>query len=478
MDPLDDEIGGGTTVAPSSAGSNGRTQLSLSTTAARNLATTTKSAPQMQGISSRWLLKVLPWVNVTAGAYRVNRRLSYAVGDGRVTFTNVGADIQVIPQELGELPLLRGFADVGVLSELAGRFEQQEFKAGDVIAEFGNPADRVFLLAHGKVSRIVEGKYGDEAVLGVIADGGYFGDAGLLAEDALWEASWKALTRCTALSLPRAEFQTMLGRSRALQAHVDGFVAGGHLAQNKHGEAAIALTSGHEGEPELPGTFVDYETSPREYELSLAQTVLRVHSRVADLFNDPMNQVEQQLRLTIEALRERQEFEIVNNRSFGLLHNADLKQRIPTHSGPPTPDDLDELITRRRKTQFLLAHPRAIAAFRRECTRQGLYPPDVDLGGQQVAAWRGIPMLPCDKIPITDDNTSSILAMRTGQEDQGVIGLHQINIPDEHEPGLNVRFMGINDKAMISYLVSAYYSAAILVPDALGVLEDVELGHQ
>jgi hypothetical protein len=31
---------------------------------------------------------------------------------------------------------------------------------------------------------------------------------------------------------------------------------------------------------------------------------------------------------------------------------------------------------------------------------------------------------------------------------------------------------------MISYLVSTYYSAAILVPDALGVLEDVELGHR
>ncbi|MEU0734492.1 hypothetical protein [Streptomyces lavendulocolor] len=32
-----------------------RIQLSLSTRAARNLATTTKSQPQMQEISSRWL---------------------------------------------------------------------------------------------------------------------------------------------------------------------------------------------------------------------------------------------------------------------------------------------------------------------------------------------------------------------------------------------------------------------------------------
>ena len=191
-------------------------------------------------------------------------------------------------------------------------------------------------------------------------------------------------------------------------------------AQNPQGEAAIVLASGHQGEPELPGTFVDYETSPREYELSVAQTVLRVHSRVADLFNDPMNQVEQQLRLTIEALRERQEFEMVNNRSFGLLHNADLSQRIPTRGGPPTPDDLDELLTLVwKEPDFLLAHPKTIAAFARECNRFGIYPPSVDIAGNKVPAWRGIPFYPCNKIPITDRNTSSILLMRTGAEKRG-----------------------------------------------------------
>jgi hypothetical protein len=30
----------------------------------------------MQGISSRWLLRVLPWVQVSGGTYRVNRRLA------------------------------------------------------------------------------------------------------------------------------------------------------------------------------------------------------------------------------------------------------------------------------------------------------------------------------------------------------------------------------------------------------------------
>ncbi len=308
-------------------------RLSLGTAAARNLATTTKTVPQMQGITSRWLLRTLPWVQVSGGTYRVNRRLAY--GDGQEA-------------------------------------------AGPV---------------------------------------------------------------------------------------------------NSRGEADIAVTSGHSGEPALPGTFADYELAPREYELSVAQTVLRVHTRVADLFNEPMNQVKQQLRLTVEALRERQEHEMINNPEFGLLASAAGAQRIQPHSGPPTPDDLDELLSRRRSTRLIFAHPRAIAAFGRECTSRGIYPLTAEVAGHHFPAWRGVPILPCNKIPVSEDRTSAIIAMRTGEEDQGVVGLHQVGIPDEFEPGLNVRFMGIDEKALMSYLVSAYYSVAVLVPDALGVLENVEVSR-
>src|SRR5690349_21425572 len=112
-----------TTSANSDPGAEGgRSQLSLATAAARKLATTTKTPPQMEGITPRWLLKVLPWVQVSAGVFRVNRRLTYTVGDGILTFTTVGTSVRVIPQELCELPILRGFDDDAVLEELADRF--------------------------------------------------------------------------------------------------------------------------------------------------------------------------------------------------------------------------------------------------------------------------------------------------------------------------------------------------------------------
>ncbi|MER5640548.1 family 2B encapsulin nanocompartment shell protein [Kitasatospora sp. NPDC002227] len=449
---------------------------SLSTAAARNLATTTKSAPQMRGISSRWLLRRLPWVEVSGGTYRVNRRLSLAVGRGRVGFVQTGADdVRIIPETLRELPALRGFGDDALLRELAGRFTAREFRSGEVIVEEGAPIGEVFIVAHGRIERIVTGKYGDQETRGVLADGDHLGDEALLQTDPLWTATFKAATAGTILAISWNSFQELFHRSEELRSHIGEFLATASRKVNSKGEVEVTVAAGHEGEAEIPGTFVDYDLAPREYELAPTQTILRVHSRVADLYNDPMDQIEEQLKLTIQEIRERQEWELLNNRDFGLLHNADYDQRINTWSGPPTPDDMDDLLSMRRGTDLFLAHPKAIAAFFRECTKRGIYPEHAEVDGHRVPAWRGVPIFPSGKIPVTGGQMSSILAMRTGEHRQGVVGLHQTGIPDEYEPGLNVRFMGIDDQAIIKYLVTAYASVAILVQDAVGVLENVHV---
>ena len=48
-------------------------QRSVTTSVARNLANTTKTPPQMMSITPRWLLSLIPWVQVEGGTYRVNR---------------------------------------------------------------------------------------------------------------------------------------------------------------------------------------------------------------------------------------------------------------------------------------------------------------------------------------------------------------------------------------------------------------------
>lgn len=226
---------------------------------------------------------------------------------------------------------------------------------------------------------------------------------------------------------------------------------------------------------ELPQIFVDYEDQPREYFLNAVSTVLDVHTRVSDLYSSPHDQIKEQLRLTIETIKEKQESELINNADYGLLASVDDEQRISTLTGAPTPDDLDDLLTKVWKEPgFFLTHPRAIAAFGRECTRRGVQPPTVSLFGAQFITWRGIPLIPSDKVPIEDGKTK-ILLLRSGEKKQGVVGLFQPGLAGEQSPGLSVRFMGISRNAIASYLISLYCSLAVLTEDALAVLEDVEV---
>ena len=237
------------------------------------------------------------------------------------------------------------------------------------------------------------------------------------------------------------------------------------------------LECGPDEEVALPEIFVDYEEKPREHTLSAVTTTLDVHTRISDLYRSPHDQIREQLRLIIEKIKERQERELVNNKEYGLLNNVATDMKVKTRAGAPTPDDLDELIAKVwKEPAFFLAHPRAIAAFGRECTFRGVPPPTMTMFGSPFLTWRGIPLVPSDKVPVNDEKTS-ILLLRTGEKKQGVIGLFQPGLVGEVSPSLSVRFMGIDHKAIASYLISLYCSVAVLTRDALGVLEDVDVSQ-
>ncbi|MFN8090366.1 MAG: family 2A encapsulin nanocompartment shell protein [Mycobacterium sp.] len=238
-----------------------------------------------------------------------------------------------------------------------------------------------------------------------------------------------------------------------------------------------AEVGGENIENPLPQTYVDYETSPREYTLRAISTRLDVHTRVSDLYSSPHDQVAQQLRLTIETVKERQESELINNPEYGLLSQVTPEQTIRVRGNGPTPDDLDSLITKVWKTPaFFLTNPLGVAAFGREATRRGVPPATVNLFGAQFITWRGIPIIPSDKVPVENGKTKFIL-IRTGEERQGVVGLFQPGLVGEQAPGLSVRFSGIDRSGIASYLVTQYSSLAVLTDDALGVLDGVAVDH-
>lgn len=457
---------------------------------ARPLTEISKTRPQMESISSRNLIKFLPWVNVTGGYYRVNRRQVLEIRPGLVTFDPAEQTPTIFGPSLSQMPCMSIIEDEELLKRIAASAEVARFNKNDKIVTHDTEATHIHIIYSGKVAFFEPGVYDFDNATGTMGPAQYFGGFGLYHDkDAPADAAAPlfvydavARTNVTLLKISYAKAKEIM---REFLKDEEDFDKHLHTQEelsllrnksNRKGETKIELFAGlHDDEPEIPSTFVAYDASPREYELHTGQTILKIHTKVADLYNSPYNQTEEQVRLTIEELREAQEFEMINNKNFGLLHNADYRQRIHTESGPPTPDDLDELLSKRRKTQYMFAHPKAIAAFMRECTKRGIYPATVEVNGKETVAWRGVPILTCNKIPIVDGLTS-IIAMRTGVENQGVVGLYQMGIPEEVEPSLSVRFMGIDEKAIISYLITNYFSVAVLVPDALGILENVEVG--
>lgn len=462
---------------------NRTTQQSIDTTAARNLAITNNTIPQMTGITPRWLLHFLPWVQVQSGTYRVNRTKVVLKPSGKIPVYTENGRSSVTPEDLRTLPLLSTLESSDVVA-LANRFETENFGIGETIVRQGQQGDKFYIVVQGKLEVLMCGDRGENLRVGILSAGDCFGEESLY-QDAPYEATLRTLTACRMITLSKNNFEQVAGQSTELLRQSVAERTRLKALLNLYGEEKIALAADYEGEMELPTSYVDYEGEPIEYELSLVQSILRVHTRVSDVYNEPIDQLREQLRLTIEGIKEQQEWEMINNPDFGLLHNVSPLMRVKPRYGPPTPDAFDDLLARVwKKPAFFLAHPRAIAAFGRECTRRGVPPATVNLFGSPFITWRGVPIVPCDKLEVKGSNgkiegpgKTNILLVRAGEAEQGVVGLHKIGIPGEQLPGLSVRFMGINLEAVASYLLTLYFSCAVLTDDALAILENVEVGY-
>jgi CRP-like cAMP-binding protein len=469
----------------------------LSVRAARTLSHPTLTVPQMLAESPRWLLDLLPWINVPGGVYQVNRRRIVLRQSDRITTRFEGDTARLEPASLRALSLLRA-ADDTLLAAIAGLLVEERRGANEELYKEGDNGEKIFIIVRGKVEITTTDAHGEKLRLALYGDGDFFGETALLSD---WRHTTTAQTLIPSifLTLERTRFRALLDSSPELRAHFEELVRAREAAgprHNEYGEAGIEIASYSEGEePELQRTFVDYDETPRQVQLRTIQTVIRLHTRITDLYNNVYDQLREQLRLTIQGIKEREESEILNDPEHGLLYATAPSMRIRTRSGPPTPDDLDDLLAHVwKEPAFFLAHPRAIAAFGRECTRRGVPPPTIQMFGSPFITWRGVPLVPSDKLPVNravgsrvphvtnrdvdgSAGLTSILLMRVGEQRQGVVGLHQIGLPGEQIPGLSVRFMGIDSNSMASYLVTLYFSAAVLTEDALGILENVEVGN-
>ncbi|MBR1687783.1 MAG: cyclic nucleotide-binding domain-containing protein [Prevotella sp.] len=461
-------------------------QRSVTTATARKLATTTKTAPQMGSITPRLLLKLLPWVQVSGGTYRVNRTKVELKKGERVPVEYFNGEPSFRAKSLQSIPLFSDFSEE-VVTRLARRFVTEEVELGKYLIKAEKDPLKFFIVASGQAEVISRGLHGEELRIALLGEGEFFGEADLL-NDTTATVSVRAVTPGVFFTLESKELETFIKEvpdfRETFQKAVDKQLRL-KATVNEHGEKHIDLLSGHEEDNIIPETYIDYEEQPTEYSLNTLQTVVRVHTRVSDLYNNPYNQLEEQLRLSIESIKERQEWELINNPKFGLLASANPAYRISTRYGSPTPDDLDELLSLVwKEPAFFIANPRAIAAFERECTWRGVPPTTTDLFGTKVILWRGVPLIPSDKVEVQGQyltnrgvGTTSIILVRTGEKNQGVVGLHQSGIPGEIAPSLSARLMGLDKFGVASYLLTKYFSLAALTDDAIAVLENVEVGY-
>jgi len=331
-----------------------------------------------------------------------------------------------------------------------------------------------------------QSEQGEKLVLGVLGEGDFFGEPVLFNETPR-SANVVALVATTVFMIDRAQFNKQLKDSAVFRNIMEDAAKERNRRlsmANGDGEAIVNVDVNNDLVRTLVSSFIDYDDNPKEYSLSVLQAILKVPTVISDIYNNPYNQIEEQLRLMIEEVKERQEWEMINNPDFGLLSQVASHQRILPRKGSPTPDDMDSLLTKVwKKPAFFLAHPRAIAAFGRECTRRGVPPATVNIFGTPVITWRGVPIIPSNKIEISNGNdgrtegSTSIILMRVGEKEQGVVGLHQPGIPNERVPSLSVLFNGVSDDAHRNYLISLYYSCAVLSDDAIAIMENVQVGN-
>ena len=65
--------------------------------------------------------------------------------------------------------------------------------------------------------------------------------------------------------------------------------------RNSLADADVACSPRRDVDSDLPLTFVDYESAPREYSLNAVSTVLDVQTRVSDLYSHPYDQIQEQV---------------------------------------------------------------------------------------------------------------------------------------------------------------------------------------
>lgn len=245
----------------------------------------------------------------------------------------------------------------------------------------------------------------------------------------------------------------------------------------------IAVAHSHAEGTGLSHSHAEYG-EPREVALEPIQTVVKLHKRVGTLYSDQHDQRQQQLQLAAEYMKETKENLIFNHPTYGLVNNIAEAYHIHP-GGPPTPDVLDDILSRGWKGADVFAmHPEVLEVFHRELSNRGLASESVQMFGATFSAWRGLPIIPTNKLQLhgksrklkenevqereRGKSESEVLLLRVGEAKQGVVSLFAEGSGTGGPlPGIEMEQMYTDDQSVESYLLTLYSAMAVLTASAL-----------
>ena len=144
-------------------------QRSVTTTVAKNLATTSKTAPKMMSITPRWLLSLLPWVQVEGGTYRVNRTKVELSRAERVEIDVVEGKPGFAPESLRSVPVFSRLSDE-LTAKLGAQFATEAVSLGHKLVVEGGEENKFFIIAQGQVEVLSKGAHGSDLRIALLTE--------------------------------------------------------------------------------------------------------------------------------------------------------------------------------------------------------------------------------------------------------------------------------------------------------------------
>lgn len=221
----------------------------------------------------------------------MKRKRTTPLSDEHVSPGSCSAELRA--QILGDAPYFRGLP-APARDAVNRLFRSVNYSAGRMIYHEGEPAETLFLVAHGKVKLLQHSVSGDEVVLDLLSQGDPFGGLTVLGRRR-YPQSAVAQTACCVLLITLADFRDLLHRYPAVAlSALDGVARDLEAAQDTIRslstlpvEARIAQTLLHLaerlGEADESGILIQSPLSQQDLAAMVATTAETVSRVISSL---------------------------------------------------------------------------------------------------------------------------------------------------------------------------------------------------